>query len=207
MGLYLKPKKEDKMDKSLKVKKMAGIALFAGLVVVLQLFSNYVTFGPVSITLALIPIVVGAVIYGPIAGFALGCVGGLLVFLAPSTIALFWPYGIFVTFLVCILKMGIAGFVSGLLYKAFNSWNKLFAVIIASIIVPLLNTGLFAVAAYTIYYDLLESFAPEGQSVAVFLFLGFIGFNFIIEFVVNSVLSPVVLRLSSLSKFMKIEEE
>ena len=37
-------------------------------------------------------------------------------------------------------------------------------------------------------------------------FLSFIGFNFIIEFVVNSALSPVVLRLASLSKLVKNEE-
>ena len=59
----MKPKKEDNMNnKSLKIKRITGIAVFAALVVVLQLFSNYVQFGPVSITLALIPIVVGSII-------------------------------------------------------------------------------------------------------------------------------------------------
>lgn len=202
----MKPKKEDKMNKSLKIKKMVGISIFAAVVVVLQLFSNYVTFGPVSITLALIPMVVGSIVYGPLAGFILGSVGGLLVFLAPTTIALFWPYGVFVTFLVCILKMGIASLVAGLVYKYLNKWNKVVAVTLASIIVPILNTGLFAIAAYTIYYDLLEGFAPAGQSIAAYLFLTFIGFNFLIEFAVNSALSPVVLRLTNLSNFNNNEE-
>ena len=188
------------MNKSLRIKKMVGISIFAAVVVVLQLFSNYVAFGPVSITLALIPIVVGAIVYGPLAGFILGSVGGLLVFLAPATIGLFWDYGVFVTFLVCILKMGIAGLVSGLLYKLLHKWNKVIAVVISSVIVPILNTGLFALAAYTIYYKLLEGLAPAGQNIAAYLFLTFIGFNFLIEFFVNSALSPVVLRLTNLSK-------
>ena len=46
-----------------------------------------------------------------------------------------------------------------------------------------------------LYKDLLISFCPEGQSTLVYLLVGFIGFNFIIEFIVNSLLSPVVLRL------------
>lgn len=187
------------MNKSFKIRKMVMITILSVLAIVLQLFSNYVQFGPVSITLSLIPIVVGAIIYGPIAGFIIGSVSGLIVFIAPATIGLFWPYGVFTTFLVCVLKMGLAGLVSGFIYKLFNNKDKKFAVAISSIIVPLVNTGLFAIAAYLFYYDLLESLAPSGQAVAAYLFLGFIGFNFLIEFFVNSVLSPVVLRLVNMA--------
>lgn len=188
------------MNRSLKIKKMVMITILSVLAIVLQLFSNYVQFGPVSITLSLIPIVVGAILYGPLCGFIIGAATGLIVFVAPATIALFWPNGVFLTFLVCVLKMGIAGFVSGLLYKLLSNKNKELAVTLSSIIVPLVNTGLFAFAAYFFYYDLIASFAPSGQNVVVYLFLGFIGFNFIIEFFVNSILSPVVLRLANMAK-------
>lgn len=187
------------MNKSFKIRKMVMITILSVLAIVLQLFSNYVQFGPVSITLSLIPIVVGAILYGPVAGFIIGSVCGLIVFIAPGTIGLFWPYGVFITFLVCVLKMGFAGLVSGLLYKLFASKSKKFAVAISSIIVPLVNTGLFAIAAYLFYYDLLVSLAPSGQAIVGYLFLGFIGFNFLIEFFVNSVLSPVVLRLVNMA--------
>lgn len=183
------------MKRKLQINKITGIALLGALVIVLQLFSNYVQFGSVSITLSLIPIVVGAVVYGPVAGFILGAVSGALVFVAPSTMALFWEYGIFTTLLVCVLKMAIAGFVSGVLYKLFYKKNNTLAAIIASVIVPIVNTGLFAVAAYLFYYDLLAGFA-EGQNVMAFLFLSFIGINFIIELFVNSILSTVVIRLA-----------
>ena len=202
----MKPKKEDNMNnKSLKIKRITGIAVFAALVVVLQLFSNYVQFGPVSITLALIPIVVGSIIYGPLAGFALGAVGGFLVFIAPSTIGLFWDYGVFITFLVCVLKMGLAGMVSGLLYKAFNNKNKKLAVTLSSICVPIINTGLFAIAALLFYKDLLVNLNTKGQNTIAFLFFTFIGFNFLIEFAVNSILSPVVLRLVNMTKINNAE--
>lgn len=192
-------------NKSLMIKKITGIAVFAGLVVVLQLFSNYVQFGPVSITLALIPIVVGSIIYGPLGGFALGAIGGFLVFIAPSTIGLFWDYGVFTTFLVCVLKMALAGMVSGLLYKAFNNKNKKVAVILSSVSVPIINTGLFAIAALLFYKDLLANLNTAGQNTIAFLFFSFIGFNFLIEFAVNSILSPVVLRLVNMTKINSIE--
>ena len=181
--------------KNEKIRKITGIAIFICLVVVLQLFSNYVTFGPVSITLALIPIVVGSIIYGPMAGFILGAVCGVTIFFGPGTIALFWPYGIVKTFILCVLKTGLAGLISGLIYKLLSNKNNKLSVILSSISVPIINTGIFALGAFFLYKDLLLSLAPSGQNILVFLLVGFIGFNFIIEFVVNSALSPVVLRL------------
>lgn len=183
------------MNKSLKIKKIIGISIFAILVVVLQLFSNYVTFGPVNITLSLTPIVVGSIIYGPFVGSFLGLISGLFVFFAHTTMATFWEYGIFITFLVCILKMGIAGFISGIIYKYLHRFNQKFSVVLSSISVPIVNTGLFAIATLIFYKDLLYNFASEGQSIITYLFLYFIGSNFLIEFAVNSFLSPVVLRL------------
>lgn len=187
------------MKRNLQINKITGIAILGALVVVLQLFSNYVQFGSVSITLSLIPIVVGAVMYGPLTGFALGALSGILVFVAPSTMALFWDYGVITTFLVCVLKMALAGLVSGILYKLIYKINNSFAAVTASVIVPIVNTGLFAVAAYLFYYDLLAGFA-EGQNVVAFLFLSFIGINFIIEFFVNAILSTVVIRLTNIDK-------
>ncbi len=191
------------MKRKIQINKMTGIAILGAIVVVLQLFSNYLPpLGTVSITLSLIPIVVGAAIYGPLAGFILGAVNGILVFFAPNTIGLFWPYGVFTTFMICVLKMALAGLVSGILYKLIYKKNNTLASIVASIIVPIVNTGLFAIAAYLFYYDLLEGFAA-GQNVMAFLFLSFIGINFIIELFVNSILSTVVIRLTNIEKLKK----
>ncbi len=188
------------MNKSLKVKRMTGMAIFVVLVVVLQLFSNYVTFGPVSITLALIPIVVGGILYGPLCGLTLGIICGILVFFAPSTMAIFWPLGVFETLIVCVLKMAVAGFISAYIYKLLHNKNKKLSVTLASISMPIVNTGLFALSTLTIFSDFLNGLASEaGQNAIIYLFLSFIGFNFLIEFAVNSILSPVVLRLTNIA--------
>lgn len=48
-----------------KIKKMVGLAIFTAIVVVLQLLGSFIKVGSFSISLVLIPIVVGAAVYGP----------------------------------------------------------------------------------------------------------------------------------------------
>ena len=182
------------MNNSKKIRKMVGLAALASMVVVLQLLSNYIQFGPVSITLALIPIVVGAILYGPSGGFVLGLIEGVMVITAPSTLGLFMPFSAIGTILVCLLKSGLAGLGSGYIFQTLKKVNFKLAVVLASISVPLINTGLFAISCLTIFAPLITGFASDAnQGFIGYLFLTFIGYNFLIEFFVNSVLSPVVI--------------
>ena len=57
-----------------KTRRMTGLAILSAIVVVLQILSNFVKFGPASITLSLAPIIIGAAIYGTGAGAILGFV-------------------------------------------------------------------------------------------------------------------------------------
>ena len=62
-------------------KKIAGVGLLSAIVVVLQLLGSFIHFGPFSISLVLIPIVVGASLYGALSGAWLGLVFGITVLL------------------------------------------------------------------------------------------------------------------------------
>lgn len=181
------------MQNNIKIKRMTGIAMLSAIIVILQLISNYVTIGPVSITLSLIPIVIGAILYGPCAGAFLGIVNGFIVIFAPSTLSLFMPFNPWATVILCLLKMGAAGFVSGWIFRGLRKKNFPLSVILASVSVPLINTGLFALGTMAFFMPLVEQFAGEGVNVYQYLFLTFIGFNFIIELIVNSALSPALL--------------
>ena len=59
--------------------KLTGLGILTAIIVVLQVFTTFVHFGPFSITLALIPIVVGAAMYGKGAGAYLGAVFSVVV--------------------------------------------------------------------------------------------------------------------------------
>ena len=186
------------MNNSQKIKKMAGLSLLAALVVVLQLVSTYLPIGTVSITLALIPIVVGAIVYGPGSGFVLGIVMGIFVCLDPKTIG-FLQYSFIGTVIVCLLKSAIAGFISGIIFKLLCKKNMVLAIILAAISVPIINTGLFLLASLTIFLPLIVPEASDaGVSAIVYIVVYMIGINFVIEFIVNSILSPVVIRIVEL---------
>lgn len=182
------------MNNSLKIKKMVGIASLAAIVAVLQLIANYITFGPVSITLALIPLIIGAILYGPSGGAILGGLMGLIILTAPST-GSFLAINPIVTVLLCVIKTSVAGIVSGYIFKGLRKINLKLGVVLASLAAPIVNTGIFAVGCILFYMPTIIVWAGEGANAYAFLFLSMIGINFIVEFVINSVLSPVVLYI------------
>ena len=58
-------RKELNMEKKrINTRTLTGMALLTAVVVILQLLGAFVRFGPFSISLVLIPIVVGAALYG-----------------------------------------------------------------------------------------------------------------------------------------------
>ena len=63
--------------KQLNTKKIVGIALFTAIVALLQLLGSFIKLGPFSISLVLVPIVVGAALYGLVAAAWLGLVFGV----------------------------------------------------------------------------------------------------------------------------------
>ena len=65
-----------------KTKSMVGVGLFTAIVVVLQFLGGSIKFGMFSISLVLIPIVVGSAVYGCKAGGWLGFAFGSTVLLS-----------------------------------------------------------------------------------------------------------------------------
>ncbi len=192
------------MNNSFKIKKMVGIAVLLALIVVLQLISNYVTIGQVSITLALIPLTMGAILYGPIVGLFLGMVMGAVVLVAPST-SVYLNFNIWLTILLCLLKTGLAGLVSGLVYKGIIRLKFLgiakfpVAIVFAALLAPIVNTGIFILGISTLFVGadlnglVISSNFAESFSV---LYSLVITINFLIEFLVSAILSPALVYLT-----------
>ena len=179
------------------IHRITGIAILAAISIILQVVGNFVAFGPVSINLCLIPIALGAILYGPWGGAILGAVNGVMVLFAASTLAVFMPVSVFGTILVCLLKCTIAGFVAGLLSKLLLKRNKVLAYCVAGASVVMINSGLFALGAMVFFMPLLEQEASKAHASAYFiLFLVMIGWNFIFEFVSTTLFTPVLGKLS-----------
>lgn len=182
-----------------RIRKLVVMAMLTALVIVLQLISIIPT-PIVGVTFALTPIVIGAILYGEWAGALLGAVMGIEVFImvvtgqAGSLSTAMFQLNPVVTFLVCVLKTAIAGFLSGWLYSLLEkTGKKTLAAIVSALVCPVVNTGLFLSALLTVFYGVADEFA-EGSMVH-FVFIGILGVNFILEFVINSVASPAIARI------------
>lgn len=178
--------------KNTKIQRMVGIAIMSAIVVVLQLLGSFIKFGPVSVSLVLIPIVVGAAMYGPAAGAILGCVFSVVVLMQPDT-AFFYGVSFFGTVVTVLIKGTLAGWLSGLTFQALRPKNQWLAVGLAAAVAPLVNTGIFALGSRLFFWDALAELG--GGNAVVYLFTVMIGFNFVAEFITNVVCSPVIVRI------------
>ena len=181
------------------VKKMTGTAILLAIEIVFQVIGNYITFpGGVSINLSLIPVALGAILFGPLSGGFLGLMNGVLVLFAPSTQVLFFQYAPLGTVVTCLTKCTIAGLVAGLVFKLINKKNFIVAAIVASLIVPVLNTGIFALCALTIIAKAIANMNEGNINTLRFVFLIVITWNFLLEFVVTTVLSPTIAKVTKI---------
>lgn len=187
-----------------KTRQLAGMGIFAAIVVVLTVIATFVKFGPFSITLALAPIVVGAAIYGPKAGAWLGGTFGIVVLImcilgADVGGAILWNANPAATAVLCLLKGAAAGWAAGLVYKAFCKKSVTLGVVLAAVCSPIVNTGIFCLAMVTLYHPTLVQWAG-GADLVYYIFFVLIGVNFLVEMLVNAVLSPVIARIVKLGR-------
>lgn len=173
---------------------MAGMSIFIAIIVVLTILCTFVRFGPFSITLALAPIIIGAALYGPGAGAILGGVFGFVVLLTGvfgwdgGTVMYLMSLNALGCVLICIGKGAAAGWISGLVYRLIAKKNIHLGVVVAAIVCPIVNTGIFIIGMMLFYMSTLESWAG-GQAVIYYAIFGLTGVNFLVELAVNLVLS------------------
>lgn len=198
--------------KKFNVEKFVGIAMLAAIVVVLQFFANNIRFGGFSITLVLLPIVVGATLYGVRAGTLLGAVfgcvvvAGILLFGPDPFTAVLWTAKPIATSIVVIIKGAAAGCLSGLIFKLSlrnnTSLNRIVSSYLAAIVCPIVNTGVFLLAMFTVFKTQLIELAGDTNTY-YFAFIIIAGVNFITELAVNVILAPVIVRLAEFIKVKK----
>ena len=202
-------------SKRFNTRKLTGLALLTAVVVILQFLGAFIRFGPFSISLVLIPIVVGAALYGVLAGAWLGFVFGLVVLLSGDAAAflVISPIG---TVLVVLLKGALAGLCAGAVYRALSrvdaqivlkvkgkeKWGVELAVIVAAIVAPVVNTGIFLLGCLVFFLPTVTEWgqAMGFESVGKYMILGLVGGNFLFELLFNVILSPVIVRLIRLGK-------
>ena len=188
-------------SRSLNTHVITGVGIFTAIVIVLQLLGAFIRFGPFSISLTLIPIVVGAALYGPAAGAWLGFVFSMVVLISGDAGA-FLVVNAVGTILTVIAKGTLAGWAAGMVFKALEKTNLWLAAVCAAIVCPVVNTSLFLVGCKLFFMETITGWgqAMGFESVGKYMIYGLVGGNFIFELLTNIVLSPVIVRLIRIGK-------
>lgn len=199
---------------------ITGLAILTAIVIVLQLLGSFIRFGMFSISLVLIPIVIGAALYGWLAGAWLGFVFGVVVLLSGDAAA-FLAVDVFGTILTVLLKGTLAGLCAGLVYKALGQrgiflniessgkqvWRTDLGVAVAAIVCPIVNTGIFLLGCLLFFLPTITAWGEAFgfPSVGNYMIFGLVGGNFLFEVLFNIILSPLIVRLVEIGSKGKVE--
>ena len=189
--------------KNANIKRMTTIALLMAMVVVLQFISAAIP--PVSgftISLVLIPIVLGAALYGPKAGALLGATFGVIVFIncvngSDGGGHMVFQANPILCFLVVMGKGILAGLASGVVYKLLHKRVSGYAAMVCTAVVcPVVNTGTFILCMVTLFRDVITAWASSvGADMITYIFSFLLLLNFVPELIINVVFSPFGQRI------------
>lgn len=187
---------ENRNKRRLHTVRLARLALLTAIVAVLAYYGGFIKIGGfASISLTLIPVVIGAVLCGPLEGAWLGAVAGVMFFATPD--AAFW-LGLSVpgTIITVMVKGILAGLCAGYAYKLLEKFNRYVAIMASAVVCPVVNTGVFLLGSLTFFMDAVsDGAATEGISVGMYLIVFFVGFNFLFELIANIAVSPAIVRI------------
>ena len=191
-----------KEGKRMSTETMVQSAVLTALVIILQYMGAFVKFGPFSVSLVLVPVVIGAALCGKSVGAWLGLVFGVVVLISGDAAPFMAvnPMGTIVTVLV---KGTACGYMAALAYSVLQKYNKTAAVALAAVVCPVVNTGVFLLGCLVFFMDTVAMWAEAaglGGGVAHYMIFGLVGVNFLVELGINIVLSPVIVRLLHIIK-------
>lgn len=176
-------------------------AVFTALVIVLQFLGSFIRFGVFSVSLVLLPIIVGAATCGYKIGAWLGFVFGMVVLISGDATA-FLTVNYWGTIITVLLKGTLCGLVAGLVYDLLKKYNRYLAVMAAAVVSPVVNTGIFLLGCNVFFLETIKEWGASAgfNNVTAYMFLGLAGVNFLFELGTNVILSPAVVRVLKLIK-------
>lgn len=193
----------EKRQASDNLRRMTALSFLSALIAVLSVVGNYlkIPIGPltVPITLTLCPIIIGGALYGPLAGAFLGFVFGLVTFITGMLgmdggfVYMLFTQNPFGLIIMCFGKAILAGWVSAIVFKAVEDKSLKAASVSAGIVCPVVNTGFFIATMFLFFFGLVSGGATDvGKNILNYVITAFVGINFLIELVINLVLSSAV---------------
>jgi Predicted membrane protein len=190
--------------KKVNIKYITRLALLVALMVVMSFTPiGYLKVGFISVSFLCLPVILGAILMGPLAATILGLVFGISSFIA----AFSDPVGVFLlginpflVFLSLVIPRILVGLGTGTIFKLFNAIRKTKAVapIVTSIASSLLNSILYIIFLWSIFGNALIAAKayPIGSNILTFA-IGLIGFNTLFEVIICGTFGFAVGRIAA----------
>lgn len=181
--------------------KMVLLAILVAIMLILAFTPlGYLKVGIIEISFMMIPVAVGAIILGPLAGAILGGVFGTTSFIQALSIS---PFGVmlmsinpFYTFLLTMIPRILMGWLAGLIFQGLykNGSTKKISYAISSLSAALLNTIFFMSLLIILFgnTDYIKGFQGD-MSILPFV-VAFVGINGLVEAIVTMILGGTISR-------------
>lgn len=181
-----------------------ALVLMGLLTAILILFSftpiGTLPIGPLSITLNVIPIAIGAIALGPAGGAAIGAIFGILSFLQclgigiPSGMgAILFEINPFLAFVQRFVPRALDGFLIGLIFQAVKkSGNWSVACMVTGFFSAFLNTAFFMSALVLLFGNTEYVQGLMGGKNIILFICTFVGINAVVEMIASTVISGAI---------------
>jgi len=148
------------MEKKSNTRYLVELALFIAIILVMKLTGlSSIPVGPLNMTLTMVPIAIGAMLLGPLAGGVLGTFYGFTslydaVSGASVMTGIFFQISPLNTVILCVVTRAIVGAATGWLFRLFRRADKRHTLcyFLGGLAAPLLNTILFMGYIVLVFY-------------------------------------------------------
>ena len=190
-------------NKKVNTKRMVQLAIYIAIIILMAFTPlGYLKLHIIDITLIVIPVAVGAITLGPMAGAVLGLTFGITSFILSFSSplgAMMLDINPIFRVITCIVPRVLCGWLTGLIYMAIKKNDKLSkaSVATANLACPILNTVLFMSSLMLFYYntptiqDMADSLGVVNPVALVF---AMVGVNALIEAVACFVIGTTVTK-------------
>ena len=195
----------EQTKKRVNTRYITELGLFIGVILLMKLTGlSSIPVGPLVMTFTMIPIAVGAMLLGPLAGTILGTFYGLLSLYDAITgksmmTAAFFAVSPFMTVLLCIGTRALVGYLTGLLFRVFQKLDRhrIWSYFAGGLLAPMLNTILFMGFIVLFFYQTqyVQNLAANKGAVNPLMFIVLVvGVQGLIEWATGLVIGGAVAK-------------
>lgn len=182
---------------------LTEVALLVAIILVMKLTGlSSIPVGPLNMTLTMVPIAVGAMLSGPLAGGILGMVYGFTsLYDAVSggslMTATFFQISPFHTIVLCVVMRTLVGVAAGWIFRALHKVDptKTVCYFATGLLTPLLNTALFMGYIVLIFYhtEYIQNLVTKlGATNPIMFIILLVGIQGLIEAATGAVIGGIV---------------